>query len=142
MTTAELAPEDGERNTFSHALAVTNKNGANVDGTYSAGARQCFPTPGLGYNVYAQIFVPQDQIRQGVAASVILQFFTEPDCKGVVVDFFETPRVTQGGVWREVGGAAVGPRGAGSMAVRLVVVKPFRSEPTKALFDNILLKAR
>jgi hypothetical protein len=142
MTTAELATEDGERNSFSHSLAVTNKNSADVDGTYGGGAKQCFAMPRSGYDVFAQIFLPLDQVRTGVAASVILQFFTEPDCKGVVVDFFETPRVTTGGVWREVSGPVIGPLGAGSMAVRLVVSKPFRSDPTRALFDNVLVKAR
>lgn len=140
--TVAFAAEDGENTTGSGSIAVTNANAIDVDGLSLAGARQCLSLTAASYDVRAQIKVPGGPGLEGVQGGVNLQFFSDANCAATVVGFFASPSVGDKDVWREVQGVATSAIGARSMSVRLVVLKPFRLAPSKALFDNILVKAR
>jgi hypothetical protein len=135
-----FAMSDGDGNGSSGSIAVTNGVIADADGMSTAGARQCLPIAAAGYDVAAQVFVPNGQ--GGVRATVNVQFYIDADCKGVIAGFYASDPISNVDSWISVSGMAAAPRGTKSMAMRLAVVKPFRQTPTKVLFDNVLLRAR
>ena len=53
-----------------------------------------------------------------------------------------TPLITAAGAWTLVQTNAPVPSGASSLAVRLVILKSFRSAAFQAKFDNVLVKSQ
>lgn len=121
----------------SGSLAVTNNNVNQSVPTYTmGGARQCIPAAGdVTYALRAKALVPGGQGQGGAAVAVI--FFASSDCTGAAAGSYTTDLVVATDVWSLTGGSVKAPSAARSMAVRLVVQKPYSVPALQALFDDV-----
>lgn len=140
--TAAFATGDGDGNKQSGSMVVTNSIRSNGEGSSMAGARQCIAAmPGKSYALHGQMFIIGGQ-GMGAQAGVSLQFFAGAGCTGARTGGYTSTLVDRPNLWQVVQGVAAAPAMAGSVEVRLVVVKSFKQDPIRVLFDNILIKAR
>jgi hypothetical protein len=142
-TTASWTSQDGGKNASSGAVAVVNNDTNPADapyGTTTAGAFQCLAvTPGSCYQVDAQTSIPSGQAS--VAAGFVLDEHTTGDCSQAPVTSFLSPQLSGTGGWQTIAGTTTRiPLGIGSVAVRLVAVKPVAQASAEALFDNVLVR--
>lgn len=134
--------DDGDGNMRSGAIAVSNGTTRDIAGATMAGSRQCVAAAsGAAYRLIAQTRIPGPKV-DGVSAGVYIQYYRSVGCAGDPAGTYAGPLVDAVDAWRPVEGLATAPAGARSMSVRLVVVKPFRAAPARALFDNVLLKVQ
>lgn len=137
---ATFSSEDGDGTSGSGAVAVTNAASGDVAGAAMAGVRQCVSTQGgVAYVLHGQMRLED---AQGATAGISVQLFTSADCVGTVSAAHSTSLHDSQPGWRPLQSVMMVPQGIRSMAVRLIVVKPFRQAAVTALFDNVLLKAR
>jgi hypothetical protein len=142
-SSASWTSQDAGGNPSSGAIAVVNGDTNAADapyGTTSAGAFQCLTvTPGACYQVDAQISIPSGQAS--VAAGFVLDQHTTGDCSQPPVTTFISPQISSTGAWRTIAGTTTRILlGVGSVAVRLVAVKPLGQSSAEALFDNVLVR--
>ncbi len=143
-SSASWTSQDGRGNSSSGAIAVVNSDTNPVDapyGTTTAGAFQCLAvTPGACYQVDAQASIPSGQAS--VAAGFVLDEHATSDCSQPPVTSFVSPQISNAGAWQTISGTTTRvPLGVGSVAVRLVAVKPLAQPSAQALFDNVLVRA-
>jgi hypothetical protein len=143
-SSASWTSQDGRVNASSGAIAVVNSDTNPADapyGTTTAGAFQCLTvTPGVCYQVDAQTSIPSGQAS--VAAGFVLDEHTTGDCSQPPLTSFVSPQISNLGAWQTISGTTTRvPLSVGSMAVRLVAVKPLAQPTAEALFDNVLLRA-
>ena len=136
--------QDGRGNVSPGAVAVVNSDTNPADapyGTTTAGAFQCLTvTPGACYQVDAQASIPSGQAS--VAAGFVLDEHATGDCSQAPVTSFVSPQIASPGAWQTISGTTTRvPLGVGSVAVRLVAVKPLAQPSAEALFDNVLVRA-
>ena len=130
-------------------MGVKNEVSAVAEGSSLAGARHCLPigsTGGIGgpltpsFSFGSVVMIPSGQSGSG-QAGLNGQFFASADCKGSLMAATSSPFVTTVGSWRPVLGKANGPASSKSVALRLVVLKPFSEPPLQAHFDDLLIKS-
>jgi len=137
-------PRDGNGQTGSGSIAVTNAATTGTGDVVSGGSQQCVATGGaLGFSFYSQSYLDTPQAAAGSSMGASFQFFSASDCTGAPSGGFNIA-FSDGTVtgWRLLQGALTAPMGTQSLAVRLVVIKPVSAASTRALFDNILLRVR
>jgi hypothetical protein len=128
--------QDADKQTSSGSLDVTNKVGGDVDGFTMAGAQQCLPIDEQGaYRFVGQLYIASGQGDGN--GGVNLWYFNLPDCQGSILNATTKLQVTTD-TWQMVYAQPVTPMGARSVAVRLVVSKPYRTPKFTVVFDNIL----
>jgi hypothetical protein len=128
---------DGEGRANSGSILVQNRSELDRDGSLMMGARQCLPvTGGSVYQFAAQVLVPE-QSGQGSAGLQVI-FYSKQGCTEHVIDQVMSNFVAPGPDWEVVERNERAPNQAASAMLRLVVIKPFRSPPFKAHFDNVL----
>jgi len=142
-TTASWTSLDGADNPSSGAVAVVNSDTNPADAPYgptTAGAFQCLTaSAGSCYQVDVQTSIPTGQAT--VAAGFVLDEHTTADCSQATATSFVSPQTSTVGAWQTISGTTTRiPLGVGSMAVRLVTVKPVSQASAEALFDNILVR--
>jgi hypothetical protein len=143
-TTLSFA-EDRKGRPDSAALAVQNAVVASAPGSSLAGARHCLPVNGAAGTTAAAVsfggllFIPPGQTGSG-QAGMNLQFFSTDNCRGPLMAAVSTPLVGKVGSWSPVLARTAAPPGSRSMALRLVVLKPFAGAPLQAYFDDLLVK--
>jgi hypothetical protein len=129
---------DGLGYPSSGSIVVTNQNVYSLAGVTMAGAAQCISaTPATTYNVAAQVLLPAGP--GSASAGISIYFFPFAGCTGQNATTWSSTLVTTTGMWKTITGSAVAPVIAGSMRVRLVVVKQFTAPPFTAQFDNVLV---
>ena len=141
---------DASNNRGSGSMAVNNSLGGPTDGAASMGARQCIEAASKAtYFVAADVLLPgaaeQEWWEGGLEdarAGLSVFFYIEPNCEGPSRMSLETDFVSAPDAWTTVRGMQTAPEGTKSMAVRLVVRKPFRQTSLFALFDNVLVRER
>ena len=142
-STAGWTSSDGTANPASGAIAVTNVD-TNVNdapyGTTTTGAFQCITVAvGSCYQIDVQTFLPPGQ--GSGAAGFVLDEHTTADCSQAPATSFISPQVATPGSWQTISGTTTQiPLGVGSVAVRLVAVKPVAQPSEEALFDNVLVR--
>jgi len=113
---------------------------ADVDGTTQGGARQCVPVrAGIALSLSTQVFIPGGQNSAG-SAGVELDFYPTGDCSGPIAGQFTSALIADTDTWKTIQGGTATPANAQTMAVRLVIAKPFRNMALGATFDNVLVK--
>ena len=142
-SSASWASQDAAGNPSSGALAVVNSDTNTADapyGTTTAGATQCIGvTSGDCYQVDAQTSIPAGQAS--VATGFVLDEHPTGDCSQPPVTSFVSPQISNTGGWQTIAGTTTRiPLGVGSVAVRLVAVKPVAQASAEALFDNVLVR--
>jgi hypothetical protein len=134
---------DGGGSPGSGAIAVVN-NDTNANdapyGTTTVGAFQCLTvTIGSCYQVDVQTSIPSGQAS--VAAGFVIDEHTTGDCSQSPATSFVSPQASTVGAWQTISGTTTRiPLGIGSVAVRLVAVKPVAQATAEALFDNVLVR--
>jgi hypothetical protein len=74
-------------------------------------------------------------------ALVGLDFFTSADCSGPRSDGITSVPASAGdGAWQTIRTNRRSPSDAHSMAVRLLVQKPYAQDPLTVRFDNVLVR--
>jgi hypothetical protein len=137
MTT--WSSNDAASSPSSGSLAVENTNVANLDGNTTVAARQCLPaTSGASYDVSSSVYLASGQGTG--AAGVSLIFYASADCSGPQLSVSIPTPSSATDAWSMVGGTASAPGTAQSMAVRLIVVKPFQQVSLEARFDDVQVK--
>jgi hypothetical protein len=129
----------------SGSLGVKTAQVGDFDGPVEGAATQCIPaTAGMIYDYAASVYVKRGQVDGG-QAQIEVWFYDKADCAGLV----HTPAYSLGifyatNRWMDLVGATslLPPEGVSSMAVRLVVQKPFRSDPFEVLFDAVRVTSR
>jgi hypothetical protein len=142
-STAGWTSSDGTGNSASGAIAVTNVDTNLNDapyGTTISGAFQCLTVAvGSCYQIDVQAFLPPGQ-GSGAAGFVLDEHITA-DCSQAPATSFISPQVVTPGSWQTISGTTTQiPLGVGSVAVRLVAVKPVAQPSQEALFDNVLVR--
>ncbi len=142
-SSASWTSQDGGGNPSSGSVAVVNSDTNAADapyGTTTAGAFQCLTvTPGACYQVDAQISIPSGQAS--VAAGFVLDQHSTSDCSQPPVSSFLSPQISSTGAWQTISGTTTRILlGVGSLALRLVAVKPLGQSSAEALFDNVLVR--
>jgi hypothetical protein len=138
-TAAFDGTDDGDGVRTSGALAVTNTAMGESVNAFMVGARQCVNAGGGTYQLFGQVKL---QEAGAATAGINVQFFNAADCGGAVSGVYSSSLYDSAPQWRTIAAQMPVPPSVRSMAVRLVVVKPYRQAPVKALFDNVLLRAR
>jgi hypothetical protein len=137
-TDASWASLDAASNTGSGALAVVDYRLSNSPELAMGGARQCIAGLAPTHDFAAMVFIPS---RQGVGgAGVDLEYFASSDCTGMPAGPFTTLLVQVTDVWSPIRVRVATPARARSLAIRLVVQKPFRQSDFRALFDEVALR--
>jgi len=127
---------DADDQSSSGSLVVTNKEAGDVDGFAMVGTQQCLPVDEQGaYRFVAQLYISSGQGDGN--GGVNLWFFNLPDCQGSILNATTKLQVMTD-TWQMVYAQPVTPMGARSVAVRLVVSKPYRSPKFSVSFDNVL----
>jgi hypothetical protein len=99
-------------------------------------ATQCLTvTPGATYQIDAKILIPGNTASLGGLAFV---YFSSADCSGASIGSFSSDWSAQD-TWGDMAASTQIPTSAHSMAVELVVLKPYGQTAAEALFDNIVL---
>jgi hypothetical protein len=133
-------PRNARAGQSSGALAVTNGLVYQGEGMTLGGSRQCQPVVGgKRYAVAGRAFVPEGQGE--VKAGISITFYGIDDC----ADYFLSaapPIIMLSGpeAWGLIQGTVQAPLAAHSAYIRLVTIKPFKQAPTKALFDDVLVR--
>jgi hypothetical protein len=124
----------------SGSLVVTSSGKEDVDGFAIAGTEQCVEVKDEAeYHFVAQVRFDADP-GEG-SAGVALWFFGEPDCRGAILDA-RTQVVTSPGAWLPAATDPPTAAGARSMALRLIVMRPYRTPTFSASFDDVVLLER
>jgi len=122
----------------SGALGVVNTVVAELDGNTMVGARQCATaTPGASYDLQAEVFMPI--AHPGASAGLDVAFYASADCSGASDPVFASSTSTltsAASAWTQVGESVTAPSDAHSLAVRLVVLKSFRTVAVQSFFDD------
>jgi len=140
MLASWTGAKDGNGDASSGALLVTNVVVADVDGTTQGGARQCVPVrPAIALSLSTQVFIPGGQNSTG-SAGVEIDFYPTGDCTGPISGQFTSALIADTDTWKTIQGGTATPANAQTMAVRLVISKPFRNMALGAYFDNVLVK--
>ncbi len=133
---------DGDGNPASGSIAVTNASQSDATfGSTIGGSEMCLPAGELTrYRLYVQTFFAPG--ASGLAsAGAAFRFFATEDCSGLPNGAFMPPLAQSNpSGWRTLQSSVPTPGNTRSMAMRLVVLKPFSLPPAQAQFDNILLK--
>lgn len=138
--TQSLDPRDGGGLASSSSLAVTNVNVFDASGSTQAGSVQCLPaSAATNYALFAQMFIPAG--GPGGSAGISVSFHGTTGCAGSPLVTHTAPLMGATDVWLTTQLTKTAPPGTTSMAVKLVVVKAFRSDPLQALFDNVLVRS-
>jgi hypothetical protein len=130
---------------WSGSLAVTNSSVDATDGDWNmTGSNQCVAVSAGGtYVVYAQSFIVTATSGTMAKAGAGLRFFNTANCSGAASGAgYLAPLVVTAASWVTLQGMAMAPTGAQSVAVRLLVQKPYNQAATTARFDNVLFKRR
>jgi hypothetical protein len=145
--------EDAAENAASGSITVINTLSGLDIGFTVAGARQCLPaTPGTRYIVGADVLIASDEpqylkdaappAKDKPKAGMSILFYKNADCQfRSHDDSFTTSLVDVQDAWTPIGGSKVVPDEVTSMAVRLIVMKPFRQISMTVDFDNVLVRA-
>lgn len=130
--------EDANDQADSGAVSVTFSTDPETSPSM-AGAWQCVPEISVGfYEVGANAFIPAGQGAGWAAINLFL--FSGTSCTGSLVSGQSLRLEDTTGSWLTVSGEIHVPPDAGSMAVRLVAVKPGNQTKFSVLFDNVLLR--
>jgi len=122
----------------SGVLGAENLFTADQEGSLMLGASQCVSIiGGLNYVFLAQVSVPSD--AGDTDAGFQLLFYDTAQCTGERIDVTVSTLVNKS-VWQVVSLAYRAPLAAKSVAMRLVVRKPYRQAPAAVLFDNVLVR--
>lgn len=138
-------PFDVQGSSKSGALGVKTAQVGDFDGPVESAATQCIPVAaGTIYDYAADVYIKRGQVDGG-QAQIEVWFFDKANCDGLVhtpayslQTFYATNR------WETlVSATSLKPEETiHSQAVRLVVQKPFRSDPFEVLFDAVRITAR
>jgi len=138
-------PFDVQGSSKSGALGVKTAQVGDFDGPVESAATQCIPVvPDTIYDYAAGVYIKRGQVDGG-QAQIEVWFYDKPNCDGLVhtpayslQTFYATNR------WETlVSATSLKPEETiHSQAVRLVVQKPFRSDPFEVLFDAVRVTAR
>ncbi|MEP6652020.1 MAG: hypothetical protein ABJA82_01595 [Myxococcales bacterium] len=138
--------QDGAHNPLSGSIAVTNARRSDVElGSTMGGSAQCVRAVGpSSYDVLVQVLLSPPAASGDVAwGGVAFQFFATTDCSGTALGA-SSPTLSDANItgWQLIRGVVSPAPGTRGMLVRLVVVKPFKQQPTQGVFDNVLIKGR
>jgi hypothetical protein len=138
---AWTAASDGTGNSASGALVIKNGVVAESDADTRGGAGQCVAvTQGASYSFFSQALIPAT-VEPGTGyVALVAYFYGSSNCSGTIASAFSSGSYATIGAWGAVQGTMQSGTSAGSMSVRLEVVKRFRSPPFEAHFDNVLIK--
>lgn len=126
---------DGED---SGSMALEIQTVTDQDGTVMLGTRQCFSAAGGAVYYYGvEISVPE--AAEGSRAGFQLLVHDVPACAGEPFSKVESNFV-EGSSWSVAQLTYLTPATAKSISLRLLVIKPFRAEPEKVRFDNVLVR--
>lgn len=126
---------DGEN---SGSMALEIQTVADQDGSVMLGTRQCFSADG-GAVYYYGVEVSVAEGAEGFQAGIQLLVHDTPGCSGQPVSKADSNFVT-GSAWNIAQLTFWTPPTAQSITLRLTTIKPFRAEPEKVRFDNVLVR--
>lgn len=130
------AQDDADEHASSGSLTLTNTTSEDVNGYTLGGTAQCIPVEETNsYHFVAQMYVSDGQGEGN--GGVNLWFFNLPNCEGSIVSA-TTKLEGVTGQWQLVYANPPTPMDAHSVAVRLVVAKPYRNPKFAVSFDNVL----
>jgi hypothetical protein len=99
-------------------------------------AFQCLAVTGGGaYQIDAKVLIPGQTASLGGLAVVT---YASGNCSGATIGTY-APDWSARDSWGDVTGTAQIPPGAGSVAMQLVVLKPYGQTAAEALFDDVLI---
>ena len=143
-TQQTLIARDGQDNPTSASMVVINARHSDSDlGSTMGGSVQCVRATDAGSYDFAVQALAMPSPATMVWGGVAFVFFTSPDCSGASNGAY-SPTLSSADTagWQVLRGIVSPPFGTKSMMLRLVVVKPFKQQPSAAIFDNVLLKLR
>jgi hypothetical protein len=113
---------------------------ASQDGNTIAAVDQCLRvTAGMSYDASLSVYIVSGQAADSAGLSIF--FYPTGNCSGALSGVAAPSTTSASNQWTTVGlTAATAPAGAQSMAVRLIVSKPFRDGGLVARFDNVQVK--
>jgi len=124
---------DGSAQSGSLDVALT---GADPTVISKSAVWQCVAvTAGANYGVSAKILVPGQTSSEG---GVDLFYYASADCSGGVTSTYSLP-LSAASSWQKVSATATTPADIQSVAVRLVIVKPYTQTSAEALFDDVVV---
>jgi hypothetical protein len=131
--------KDSGGSSSSGSISVTNNEVDHLDGYQAYGAWQCVAVSGSGlYQVTAQGFRPDT--RDSAYMEINFYFYNEPNCQGALGAYDQSQvKNDVTGQWVTLS-HATNAAGYKSMAVRLSVDKPYKTEPVQAFFDAVQVK--
>jgi hypothetical protein len=129
---------DAHAATGSGSLALEIGIVAEQDGSMMLGTRQCFPASGGTVYYYGvEISVPED--AEGYRAGFQLLVHDKPACSGDPIDRLES-NLVEATDWSVAEKTYLTSTLAQSVTLRLLAIKPFRADPAKVRFDNVLVR--
>jgi hypothetical protein len=136
--------KDSQNASGSGSIAVKNGTTANLDGLGEVAATQCFPVvPQRTYDYQASVYIKRGQVDYG-QAQLGVWFYERAKCQGLVQagGAYAVGSVQATNSWLPIVGSLAPVPSSLSMSVRLIVQKPYQSDPLEVLFDAVRITSR
>jgi hypothetical protein len=92
-------------------------------------------TASANYGVSAKVLIPGTTSSEG---GLDLWYYASADCSGGVTSTYSLP-LSAASSWTKISATATTPAAVQSVAVRLVIVKPYTQTSAEALFDDVVV---
>ncbi len=124
---------DGSAQSGSLDVALT---GADATVISKSAVWQCVAvTASANYGVSAKVLIPGTTSSEG---GLDLWYYASADCSGGVTSTYSLP-LSAASSWTKISATATTPAAVQSVAVRLVIVKPYTQTAAEALFDDVVV---